>query len=240
MRTLALPVFALSLAAGALNAQNLVANGDFEGGLGTAGNPKNWALININSGTVSSFATDGLNLSKCFNHQPGGIVFPNIQPNVIEQVIFFTKTGDHEFRCDLAARGASTFLTGITEVQLAGRRIVRYDFGKGGSSVKRVRLCVRFTVHSINKKMLQISSLRARPSSPGAQSFIDNVVLCPAPGPTVCIPGERRGGTTLTLNAEGNRDHHFACSLPVPVPSRSRSPAGPANGRWATRISCCS
>ena len=45
MRTL--PVFhalALSLAAGALGAQNLVTNGDFEGGTTTTGSPKGWTL----------------------------------------------------------------------------------------------------------------------------------------------------------------------------------------------------
>jgi hypothetical protein len=97
----------LPLAVAGLGAQNLVANGDFEGGTNANGVPNGWTASGYTvAPMVSSHDTTGGGASNSYNHHPGGQTYPNTGVNAIEQDVLLIQGVVHEFRADIASVAA--------------------------------------------------------------------------------------------------------------------------------------
>ncbi|MHC4514089.1 MAG: hypothetical protein ACYS5W_10350 [Planctomycetota bacterium] len=182
----------LSLAAGALGAQNLVTNGDFEAGTTTTGAPKGWTLSgyactqNVNMADVT-----GGGASNCFNCRPGGKTTPKpYPPNIMEQDVLLIPGVVHEFRADImAARPNSTVGNadaGTFEVFVDGVSIAKKAFGGiSPPAIHRTRLCARIVPKSVGKKKLRITLTTSSWAVPRASRSASPVSAKP-PGACRC------------------------------------------------------
>ncbi|MHC4918771.1 MAG: hypothetical protein ACYTKC_04165 [Planctomycetota bacterium] len=223
----------LSLAAGALGAQNLVTNGDFEAGTTTTGAPKGWTLSgyactqNVNMADVT-----GGGASNCFNCRPGGKTTPKpYPPNIMEQDVLLIPGVVHEFRADImAARPNSTVGNadaGTFEVFVDGVSIAKKAFGGiSPPAIHRTRLCARIVPKSVGKKKLRITFHRNYTCNTNTPvSYIDNIFLGRTAGLTICFPGERKAARSVQMSAQGNAGYKFAIFIgvkksvvPLPIP----------------------
>ncbi|MHC4076900.1 MAG: hypothetical protein ACYST0_00515, partial [Planctomycetota bacterium] len=209
MRTsLSLPALSLAFLAMPLGAQNLVTNGDFEGGTTTTGAPKGWTLTGYTvAPMVSKFDTTGGGATNSYNHHPGGKTFPNTGVNAIEQELLVIQSVVYEFRADIASVATGGNADGGTvEVFVDGVSMVKHAFGNiGGNSTERTRLCARLVPKASGKKKLRITFHRRFVTHTGTPTVhIDNIFLALAQGLTVCFPGERKAGSSVQISARGN------------------------------------
>ncbi|MCB9888659.1 MAG: hypothetical protein H6836_03710 [Planctomycetes bacterium] len=204
------------LLTGALPAQNLVTNGDFN-----SGNSNGWTFAGYTLGAaVDMFDTNGIGSSNCFNCRPGGQVTPPpYAPNSMAQNVLVIQGIEHLFTCDLANSrlvNLSNADGGTVEVYVDNVLVARHAFGNYVSgSTNRNRLCARFTPTATGQKELKITFHRNYLTSTGTNPtptvYIDNISLIASPNlPVLCPRGERKVGTTMNLEVSGTANAQFA------------------------------
>ncbi|MHC4514086.1 MAG: hypothetical protein ACYTKC_04155 [Planctomycetota bacterium] len=234
---ISLPLLALSLAflAMSLSAQNLVFNGDFEGGTKPNGDPNGWTVSGFTfNPMVSKHNTTGGSVTNCYNHHPGGKTSPNTAVNAIEQEMVFIQGVVHEFRADIASTNSSSNGDGGTvEVFVDGVSVGKHAFGFiSGGTIERTRLCIRVVPKATGKKKLRITFHRRFIALSGTPLvLIDNIFLGRTQGPTLCFPGERKAGSSVQIQARGNPGDKFAIFIGV-GPAKPSLPIPGWTGQW--------
>ena len=209
----------LPLTAAGLGAQNLVTNGDFEGGTNTNGDPNGWTVSGYTvAPLVSNYDTTGGGATNSYNHHPGGRSYPNAGVNAIGQEMLIIQGVVHEFRADIAsvAVGGNTD-GGTVEVFVDGVSAGKHAFGKIlSNTIERTRLCIPVVPKSTGKKKLRITFHRLFVTHIGTPTVhIDNIFFGRTRGLTVCFPGERKAGSSMQIQARGNAGDRFAIFIGV-------------------------
>ena len=118
-----------------------------------------------------------------------------------------------EFFVDLASVSTTNNADGGTvEVFLADQQIARHPFGRTTPSTRRARLCVRFVPTKVGRQPLKISFSRRFVSALNRtpRVYADNISLRIVRGPTICIQGERKVGTSTAIDLTGQGNCAFA------------------------------
>jgi len=226
----------LPLAAAGLSAQNLVTNGDFEGGASTAGVPNGWTAGGFTvAPMVSKFDTTGGGASNSYNHHPGGKTTPRPYPvNWIEQDVLIIQGVTYEFRADISsAAGSGNADGGTVAVLVDGVASGNHRFGGiSSNTTERTRLCLQIVPKTTGKKKLRITFHRNYTTHTGTPTVhIDNVFFGLTQGLTVCFPGERKAGSTMRVSALGTAGNRFG--IFVSVKNTTPYPIGSWTGQWA-------
>ena len=208
---------ALAIPAMAQNDANLVTNGDFTGTL------LPWVMgggYSCAPGLDTTYATDGITVSDAFGAGPGGQVTPGpYPPNTIEQSINVVFGTTYELRADVSSSRASASGTnadaGTIYAQVNGVEVARITFGNITiTETKRAHLCARFVASVTGSVPLTIFMERRYLCNTGTPRVnVDNVSVEDVTGPTYCIVGNRKIGTTVTFQVEGEPNAVYATFL---------------------------
>lgn len=258
LSSLVLRALFLPLAAAGLGAQNLVVNGDFEGGTNSSGDPNGWLVSGYTvAAMVSKFDTTGGGATNSYNHHPGGKTYPNTGVNAIEQDVLLVQGVVHEFRADIASVAVGGNADGGTvEVFVDGVSIGKHAFGSiASNATERTRLCLRAVPTTSGKKRLKITFFRRYVTHTGTPTVhIDNIFFGRTAGPTLCFVGERKAGGMTKVSVLGAAKARFGIFIspknttPYPIPPWSgqwelAAPFFPlviadldANGQWSLAV----
>lgn len=209
MKSLLLGLLPLALAlAPALTGQNLLTNGDFEGGtlngwtqigFGTAINP-----------TVQSFDVTGLGATQAFGV---GVGMP---PAGLGQQVPLATGVAYLLRADFAGEHPFSHTNadgGNYEVFVGGTSIARGSLGTiTGFETLRQHVCIAFAVPATGPTNVELRIFRGFNAS-GVRNYLDNVELIPTTLPVVCIHEARRIGTTVNVDVTGTPNTPFAVLL---------------------------
>ena len=196
---------AAATTAAPLRAQSFVTNGDFSQGL-TGWTQTGWA----DQPRVESFDTNGLGASAAFGCNPGNNQTPTL---MLEQQIIVVPGVPLEYYIDVAC-SASGFNNdgGQVELRLAGRSMGAHAFGMvSAAGVYRTVICGRHVATASGMQPLQIVISRTFAGLFGRtpRVYVDNMSLDLAPGPTFCMTGDRKLGSTVSLDVGGDAGARF-------------------------------
>jgi hypothetical protein len=212
-------------------AQNWVPNGDFSNGL-TGWTESGYSFIP----QVETFDTSGLGADPCYACGPGGQVTPSpYPPNSIEQSVVLAPVA-YEFTADISVSGLPTTVNnadaGTFWVEVNGVEIARTALGGYTQQrVQRARLAARFVPNLAGPQLLRIYFHRRFLGTANTpRSYLDNVSLQIAQGPTFALRGNRKLSSSLTLDLLGEPNSTLLFFL-----SGNRIPGIPipgVNGHW--------
>lgn len=218
----------LVLPAMAQNDAELVTNGSFTGTLAP------WTMgggYSCTPGLDTTYATDGITVSDAFGAGPGGQVTPApYPPNTIEQTINVVFGTTYELRADVSSSRATSSGTnadaGRIWAQVNGVEVARITFGSIViNETKRAHLCGRFVAATTGPVQLVVFMERSFLCNAGTPRVnLDNVSVQDVTGPTYCISGNRKIGTTVSFAVSGEPNAVYATfiaggmtgGLPIP------------------------
>jgi len=233
---LSLYAITLALVAAPLSSQNLVTNGDFEGGTNPNGLPKGWTFSGYAlAQQLSKVDVTGGGASNSFNCRPGGKQLPTpYPPNNMDQNVVLIQGVVHEFRADIASVANNGNADGGTfEVFVDGVSAGKHLFGRITlQTTERTRLCLRIVPKVSGSKVLRITFHRRYLNTTGTPvCAIDNIFFGRTQGPTVCFPGERLAGTAVNISAFGTAGSRFG--IFVSAKNTTPYPISSWTGQWA-------
>ncbi len=214
---------------------NLVTNGDFTGTLVP------WVLgggYSCTPGLDTTYATNGITVSDAFGCGPGGQVTPAPYPaNTLEQTITLVAGTTYELRADVSSSRATSSGTnadaGRIYAQVNGVEVARITYGSIIiNETKRAHLCGRWVAAASGPVQLVIFTERSFLCNAGTPRVnIDNVSVEDVTGPTYCIVGNRKIGTTVSFAVSGQAGAAYATFIAagqitggIPIPG--------FNGLW--------
>ncbi|MCB9881011.1 MAG: hypothetical protein H6832_05675 [Planctomycetes bacterium] len=192
-----------AIAAPSFAQQNWVQNGDFASGL------TGWtASGGCDAPLVESFDTTGLAASSAFGVNPGYQLNSTVQPPYVLKQNLVLPAGWFEIHLSVAMDAPGFNNDGGTiSVWIGGVERAKHAWGSvPTTTVTRSVICERFLLTAGGTQTFELrfdrpyAALRGRTP----RSYVDDVALRVAPGPSFAIYGDRKPGKTVSLGIQGS------------------------------------